>query len=1421
MTAALRLVYLALCLTVSVLARSADEVTIYGSVIAASQWASGCGPGLYSFSPAQGDVLTPIRMEVALSAQGGGVYANGYYYSIHAETNTLSVYDVDTWEKVSSVSGSSVALDLAYDATTDRIYGCFVDNGPQLGILHPADGSYERVATLSAPLHALVCTAEGQLYGISMNQWVRVDKATGGMEVLGTVAVMPSAAQSATIDPNTGKCYWASHQEDVTSILYEVSLADGQCTPLMTFSGHQEITGLFILPSVADEAPARVTDLKAEFPQGGLNGTVRFRMPEQTSGGAVLAGELTYRVQLNGEERTGKAQPGEQVSLDYTLPAGSHKLVVTALAGALEGERAALSFWVGLDTPKAVGGLTLEKTAPDRLSLRWTAPEGGAHGGYVDLSSVTYRVVRYPGHVTVAASTTETSWTETVTASSLNRYWYVVTPLVGSLEGEETASNKVVMGEGLPMPFEEAFDTQSGFELFTVYDVNQDGETWMQDLASETVGYAGLSASPADDWLVTPPLHLSAKDFYRVSLQVCCHSFLTHRLEVALGSLPGLASLSTTLMPAKDVKTEYGVQELEADFYVAQEADYYIGLHLLSEGLSSAFRVSRMKVTRIASTDAPAAPADLVVTPDPKGGLEATVSFVVPTTSINGGSLGTLAGIDVFRNDELLHQFVAPLTPGEVLQYKDTAPTLGYNVYRVVASNEAGSGEAAVCRAYVGVDVPGPVTDILLTEPTDGVVALSWKAPQQGMNGGYVDSKSLTYQVLRNGWYEVENDPKSLSLTDETVLAGTSSQKAAFYVIQAVSEAGMSETVSPYIMVGSPYEVPFVESFAKGRRPAKGEWLSLPDSGDTTWEIIESEREQDADAGMVSLTSISQSPMEASFLSPKVKMDNVVRPWLRFWLHHTAIDDQLELRLLDAQREAHLLTSIDLKQSVEGWTQVEVDLSAYVGQAFVQLEWRADGIVEGDELWIDNIRLTDDLEQNLWAKALSVPQRLFVDREETLALTVANLGSRSVADYMVDFYQGETLLASMPGQALEAGQEAVVSTSWAAQVPQLYEVELWAEVRYDADENPANNVSRRLTIPVVPPAYPTATGLEAMVTGTSVTLNWAAPVLDNLPPLPVVDDFEAFEPFTTTKMGDWTLIDVDKDDFTMEFQTASGEWITYPHSGYGMSFQVIDLTQVIATADDGWTAQSGHQFLICPYSAKNDNWLISPELYPVEQTVRISAKSLNFGNYGLENFTLLYSTTDTKRASFQELQTVSEVPTRWTEYAFRLPAEARYFAVRAKNINAALFLDDAIYIPASGTPLQLTLEGYRMYRDGRRVAELPASATSYADAEAEAEQTYLYAVTAVYDRGESDFASIRVTNSVSIETLRADACRVYGAEGCLWVKEAEGRAVRISGMDGRLCYDNPSCRDACIFLPAGIYLVEVEGADVRKVVVTK
>ena len=50
----------------------------------------------------------------------------------------------------------------------------------------------------------------------------------------------------------------------------------------------------------------------------------------------------------------------------------------------------------------------------------------------------------------------------------------------------------------------------------------------------------------------------------------------------------------------------------------------------------------------------------------------------------------------------------------------------------------------------------------------------------------------------------------------------------------------------------------------------------------------------------------------------------------------------------------------------------------------------------------------------------------------------------------------------------------------------------------------------------------------------------------------------------------------------MEFQTNDGRWITYPNSGEGISFQVIDLTQIVGTEEDGWSSVSGDKILISP-----------------------------------------------------------------------------------------------------------------------------------------------------------------------------------------------------------------------------------------------
>ena len=73
-----------------------DDTVIYGSVVSSVNWGAGGGPGIYSFGTTSASGFTPVKIDQRLTAQGGGAYANGKYYSINVDKMLLSVYDADT-----------------------------------------------------------------------------------------------------------------------------------------------------------------------------------------------------------------------------------------------------------------------------------------------------------------------------------------------------------------------------------------------------------------------------------------------------------------------------------------------------------------------------------------------------------------------------------------------------------------------------------------------------------------------------------------------------------------------------------------------------------------------------------------------------------------------------------------------------------------------------------------------------------------------------------------------------------------------------------------------------------------------------------------------------------------------------------------------------------------------------------------------------------------------------------------------------------------------------------------------------------------------------------------------------------------------------------------------------------------------------
>ncbi len=138
---------------------------------------------------------------------------------------------------------------------------------------------------------------------------------------------------------------------------------------------------------------------------------------------------------------------------------------------------------------------------------------------------------------------------------------------------------------------------------------------------------------------------------------------------------------------------------------------------------------------------------------------------------------------------------------------------------------------------------------------------------------------------------------------------------------------------------------------------------------------------------------------------------------------------------------------------------------------------------------------------------------------------------------------------------------------------------------------------------------------------------------------------------------------------------------------------------------------------------------------------------------------------------------------------------------------------------APDVPDGLTLMGYNIYRDGEKIGSVDASVPGYVD-ESPEEGTYAYAVSAVYDAGESGLSNAVDVTVVyaGLESLAAGAS-VRSEGGCIVVEGAEGADVGVYSANGLLIYAGVNA-DATVRIPVsgGVYVVDVDG-QITKVIV--
>lgn len=586
-------------------AQTEEPVTLYGvKTYDTNQSYS----GLYSVEAVENAQPQAYWQNGDMFGNGGAVYDNDKLYVLSYMNFGSMIWwymecDVEnkeyTFTQPQDFGIADAGSAQIYDPSTGTVYSvCLNADDPSqftLSIMNIATGAKKPVAPLPQQLVAMSCTADGTLYGIGVDgNLYTVSKTDASLTLVGATGVKPSRSnQSAIIHYKTNVMYWSAYTAD-GGALYTVDISTGQATLLSKYEASFQLVGLFIKQTTRQPgSPEIATDITAAFDKASLNGTVSFTAPTTNAEGGELTGELSYEVRFNDEIlATGTTQPGARVDAPVTSPSGGNCTFSVIVSNSFGGSRPrTVSLWVGMDSPLKVKDCTLVNDN-GTLTLTWTLPETGVHGGYVDASQTRYIIDRGPYDTNVTNEFNGTMYTEEFKQAGVNPVMFRVTPVLNGITAEPAISNTVVVGDYMTPPFTEDFSDPFRSLVFTITDSYDpdDSAGWMYDLDRGLMKCEWPLADEHDAWLISAPVRFEAGKYYKVKVNMRSegkHNFDTKEYDdvyagnmaLYLGSEPAAESMTTTLIaPFELTKKDFTSYDTD-NFTVAETGVYHIGLH--------------------------------------------------------------------------------------------------------------------------------------------------------------------------------------------------------------------------------------------------------------------------------------------------------------------------------------------------------------------------------------------------------------------------------------------------------------------------------------------------------------------------------------------------------------------------------------------------------------------------------------------------------------------------------------------------------------------------------------------------------------------------------------------------------------------------------------------------------------------------
>lgn len=986
--------------------------------------------GLYSYSVTNPVQRKPITLIRALEAAGGAIIDNGkiytYNYSVsygYVNSSSYYTYDATTGKQIGYKAGSfdateayrQAATALTKDPVTGNIYCSSIYYKEAESYTESDTYKYtlskwdldkmekDSIAPLDSCLRVMAADSKGQLYGITMSgidgngnggTLVKIDKTTGAFTVIGQTGIKANKYyQSAVIDPNTDTFYWFAVDDNQNANLYTVDLTTGKPTLIGALPKGDQVQGAVIAPPAAtDGAPSEAENFKVNFTGDELSGTAQLTLPTETYSGEAISGDLNYTIKDGDQELAqGSAAAGSSISASIAVAkSGTH--TITATVSNTEGTSPAVdtTLYIGPDIPTAPSNVTATKDE-NGIKLSWTAPEKGEHGKNLLAANLTYDIYRLADSTWVAKGIRGTEYTDNYTSDVLTSVTYLVNANNGDLKGDSALSNKVVVGESIPLPYSEDFSDENSISLYTIVDGNADGTTWGYNKRNGLVRYSSSYTKDADDWLFLPPVKLSKDYSYELTYDVSGPAIARykHKLTVTMGNDVTAESQDNVIKETTEYAGKTDTSE-KITIKPAKDGVYYIGFHVTSSKSQSTLSLDNIKISAPISADGPVAVSNLKATAGAEGALTATISFTSPTKSTSGKSLSNLTGFVLQRDGISIDTLEVNSVEEKEYTMTDAVEASGEYTYSVIAYNTSGQSEPVSDTIYVGIDTPVAPTGIAVKDNGDGTGVISWNAVGNvGTNGGYVNTNDVTYAVYDSDDKLLADNIKGTSTT-LSGLNAVAPQKQETFSVVAKSTGGTSEKAeSEPIIVGPALTLPFSESFGDGDYQNEL-WTSVAVVGRSYSKFsLRSDADNDgsgAGADYFGYTDGNQSRLA----SPKLDISTANNPYLTYWTY-APTGATLDIQVSVDGAEWQTIKSFG-EGELTSWTKDSIDLSPYKSSN-IRIGFLATITKSYNYVYIDNVNVNGKTSDGISTIAIENDKDLF----NTVA-PVYDLNGRKISD---------------------------------------------------------------------------------------------------------------------------------------------------------------------------------------------------------------------------------------------------------------------------------------------------------------------------------------------------------------------------------------------------------------------------------------